>query len=125
MASKHALEADEYPNKRSRLDGTDDVVTGPSQADQERTVGITAFVSPNAPGFRCVVKQRYTDFLVNEILPDGRVLHLTDLPEANKKPQKEVKSPAENGAQAPSAKPTEVPELPKPKTQSELSLIHI
>ena len=44
---------------------------------QERAVGITAFVAPKVPGFKCTVKQRYTDFLVNEILPNGEVLHLT------------------------------------------------
>ena len=48
-----------------------------SQEEQERAVGITAFVSPDTLGFTCIVKQRYTDFLVNEILPGGEVLHLT------------------------------------------------
>lgn len=44
--------------------------------EQERAVGITAFVSPNVSGFQCTIKHRYTDFLVNEILPDGTVQHL-------------------------------------------------
>lgn len=42
---------------------------------QERAAGITAFVS-DVSGFQCTIKQRYTDFLVNEILPDGTVQHL-------------------------------------------------
>lgn len=46
---------------------------------QEQAVGITAFVSPTTSGFNCVIKQRYTDFLVNEILPSGDVVHLTSL----------------------------------------------
>ncbi|KAF2485593.1 pseudouridine synthase, partial [Neohortaea acidophila] len=46
---------------------------------QERAVGITTLVAPNVPGFRCTIKSRYTDFLVNEISPEGKVLHLTDL----------------------------------------------
>lgn len=50
-----------------------------STADQERAVGITALVSSKVPGFQCTIKHRYTDFLVNEILPNGQVLHLTDL----------------------------------------------
>jgi tRNA pseudouridine13 synthase len=46
--------------------------------EQERAVGITAFVSPDAPGFACTIKHRYTDFLVNEISSDGTVLRLTN-----------------------------------------------
>ncbi|EME85831.1 uncharacterized protein MYCFIDRAFT_214017 [Pseudocercospora fijiensis CIRAD86] len=49
------------------------------QNAQERAVGISVFVKPEVPGFQCVVKQRYTDFLVNEVLPNGEVLHLTDV----------------------------------------------
>lgn len=50
-----------------------------SQAQQEAAVGISAYILPETPGFACTVKQRYTDFLVNEILPDGQVLHLSKL----------------------------------------------
>ncbi|KAF2216178.1 hypothetical protein CERZMDRAFT_109138 [Cercospora zeae-maydis SCOH1-5] len=46
------------------------------QHAQELAVGIKTFVRPDVPGFSCILKQRYTDFLVNEVLPDGRVLHL-------------------------------------------------
>src|ERR1700754_4291447 len=46
--------------------------------EQERAVGITAFVSPSLQGFTCTIKHRYTDFLVNEILSNGTVLHLTN-----------------------------------------------
>lgn len=52
-----------------------------TQTQQEEAVGITAYISPQVPGFGCVVKQRYTDFLVHEILPSGEVLHLSDLGE--------------------------------------------
>ena len=52
--------------------------------EQEEAVGITAFVSPTVPGFNCVIKQRYTDFLVNEILPNGDVVHLTSLDASGK-----------------------------------------
>lgn len=34
--------------------------------EAERSVGITAFVSPDAPGFAAVSKARYSDFLVHE-----------------------------------------------------------
>ncbi|KAI5310344.1 hypothetical protein KEM55_008170 [Ascosphaera atra] len=53
------------------------------QALREAEVGITTFVSPELPGFEGVLKKRYTDFLVNEIVPSGEVLHLksAELPE--------------------------------------------
>ncbi|KAK3117778.1 multisubstrate pseudouridine synthase 7 [Teratosphaeriaceae sp. CCFEE 6253] len=79
MATKRSVDGDEVsPNKRIRQDPDRPAAAVPSQADQERAVGITVFVSPHAPGFECVFKHRYTDFLVNEILPSGEVLHLTD-----------------------------------------------
>jgi tRNA pseudouridine13 synthase len=74
-----------------------------AQAEQERAVGITKYVSPDAPGFSCIVKQRYTDFLVNEIRPTGEVLHLTELVEPAKKlsrDQKRANANAEGGAEA-------------------------
>lgn len=45
----------------------------------EVDVGITQFLSPDLKGFKGILKQRYTDFLVNEIDRDGKVVHLTDL----------------------------------------------
>ncbi|CAK1361934.1 Multisubstrate pseudouridine synthase 7 [Cercospora beticola] len=50
--------------------------TDRDQQAQELAVGISTFVRPDVPGFSCILKQRYTDFLVNEVLPDGKVLHL-------------------------------------------------
>ncbi|OAX85538.1 hypothetical protein ACJ72_00076 [Emergomyces africanus] len=57
-----------------------------AQALKEAEVGITHFVSPHLPGFSGILKKRYTDFLVNEILPSGKVLHLEnlDLPQSFK-----------------------------------------
>jgi len=43
---------------------------------KEAEVGITDFVSTSTPGFSGILKKRYTDFLVNEILPNGKVVHL-------------------------------------------------
>lgn len=45
-------------------------------AAKEVQVGITVFVDDSKCTFRGILKKRYTDFLVNEILPDGSVLHL-------------------------------------------------
>ncbi|KAL2839133.1 pseudouridine synthase [Aspergillus pseudodeflectus] len=46
------------------------------QLSREIEVGITEFVSAENEGFVGILKKRYTDFLVNEILPSGKVLHL-------------------------------------------------
>lgn len=72
-----------------------------AQREQERAVGITAYVSPEAPGFSCIFKQRYTDFLVNEIATNGQVLHLTEIAEPAKKQSREQKrANAATGAEA-------------------------
>ena len=88
-------ENDARPAKRARLDesaahtpstvATPQAVPGsalnaPSQieTDYEREVraGITEYICPDNLGFTGTLKQRYTDFLVNEIGLDGQVLHL-------------------------------------------------
>jgi tRNA pseudouridine13 synthase len=91
------------PAKRARLD--DNAAPSPSSApapqaatiapqaaidtDLEREVraGITEYVCPDNLGFTGVLKQRYTDFLVNEIGLDGQVLHLksTDVPKKERR----------------------------------------
>ena len=48
-------------------------------AEKEIKVGISAFVSTERPVLRGVLKQRYTDFQVNEISPDGKVYHLKSM----------------------------------------------
>lgn len=82
---------DTRPNKRQRLEDVKDALKDSfsnstqntsSQDDQvqkEVSCGIKAFILPDVPRFSGVLKQRYTDFLVNEILPDGTVLHLKSL----------------------------------------------
>ena len=89
------------PSKRAKTDSqltdstvkTDSVMADQANADEaqvniasstgvlddaakEREVGIIAFVGDSRSVFRGILKKRYTDFLVNEILPDGKVLHL-------------------------------------------------
>lgn len=41
-------------------------------------LGIRTYVS-QAPGFRGILKQRYSDFVVREVQKDGRVVSLVDL----------------------------------------------
>ncbi|KAI9726334.1 MAG: hypothetical protein M1828_001608 [Chrysothrix sp. TS-e1954] len=103
-----SLQADEPPLKRPRLsnlDGADEmdedlpanatvtakensgsnaiteVAKDPADAQlqKEQNVGITESISPNITGFQGTMKQRYTDFIVNEVLPSGEILHLTEL----------------------------------------------
>jgi tRNA pseudouridine13 synthase len=67
-------------NQLDRLDDSTPAITPASPIDaqiqKELDVGITSFVSPHAHAFSGILKKRYTDFLVNEILPNGQVLHL-------------------------------------------------
>ncbi|XP_009587531.1 multisubstrate pseudouridine synthase 7 [Nicotiana tabacum] len=44
----------------------------------ESDVGISCYIS-KLPGFRGILKQRYSDFIVNEVDLDGNVVHLTSL----------------------------------------------
>lgn len=116
----------EQPRKKQRLNGPEDasvpanaaisstnaeVEAATSQEDatkaqleQERKAGITVWAT-DAPGFAGVVKKRYTDFLVNEILLNKHVLHLEDIAKPEKKekkpqkPKKEKKAPIEGQAQ--------------------------
>ncbi|KAE8653624.1 hypothetical protein Csa_007328 [Cucumis sativus] len=44
----------------------------------ESDVGILSYIS-SLPGFRGILKQRYSDFIVNEVDTDGNVVHLTSL----------------------------------------------
>ncbi|KAJ4462071.1 putative Multisubstrate pseudouridine synthase 7 [Paratrimastix pyriformis] len=45
----------------------------------EAACGIVSYLSPHDPGVSAVLKQRFSDFQVNEIDPSGTVLHLTDM----------------------------------------------
>jgi len=66
--------------------------------DLEREVraGITEYVCPDNLGFTGVLKQRYTDFLVNEIGLDGQVLHLKSTEVVDKKKAGKEKAEATN-----------------------------
>lgn len=60
--------------KKTKVEQTIPVDT----AVTEKDVGITLFLSEEIPGFVGQIKQRYTDFLVNEIDKSDNVVHLTD-----------------------------------------------
>ncbi|TKY61401.1 Multisubstrate pseudouridine synthase 7 [Spatholobus suberectus] len=59
---------------------------------EEHDVGISCFIS-DLPGFRGILKQRYSDFIVNEVDGDGTVVQLSSLDA----PEKEPESFRENG----------------------------
>ncbi|KAK2762301.1 hypothetical protein FQN54_001311 [Arachnomyces sp. PD_36] len=80
-----------------------------SQEMKEAEVGITHFVSPGIPGFSGVLKKRYTDFLVNEIVPSGEVLHLQSL---TPKATQSTKPQNENASLEEASKPEPAPEQP-------------
>ncbi|TGO37292.1 hypothetical protein BHYA_0101g00420 [Botrytis hyacinthi] len=50
----------------------------PEHAQEVRS-GILHYVNKKNPGFQGILKQRYTDFLVNEISLGGEVVHLRDI----------------------------------------------
>jgi tRNA pseudouridine13 synthase len=56
-----------------------------SELEREIRAGITEYVCPDNLGFTGVLKQRYTDFLVNEIGLDGEVLRLRSVGVEKKK----------------------------------------
>ena len=59
---------------------------------KEEDVGITEYMSPENPGFKCVLKHRYSDFLVNEIGLDGKVVWIK---ESDTTPQNQEKKDEE------------------------------
>lgn len=63
----------------------------PTSTSLELKVGITEYLNPSLPGFTGVLKQRYTDFLVNEITPEGEVVHLRSLDVPRREREKEGK----------------------------------
>ncbi|ORY23532.1 pseudouridine synthase [Naematelia encephala] len=66
----------------------------------ETDVGIIGYAGKPVQGVKGVIKQRFTDFLVNEVVPNGQVLHLKNIgkpvePVEEEKPDK-GKEKAEN-----------------------------
>jgi tRNA pseudouridine13 synthase len=102
---------EENPRKRIRLEQTN-VPSTQLDKDTEKEIrsGITAFVSQETPGFSGVLKQRFTDFLVNEILPSGEVLHLKGIAvpvPGGRRKNGEAKSEKSEKSEASSDKPTQ------------------
>ncbi|KAH6644652.1 pseudouridine synthase [Boeremia exigua] len=107
-------ENDARPAKRARLDQSTthtpsaaatpqatpgSALNAPSQIEtdyeREARAGITEYVCPDNLGFTGILKQRYTDFLVNEIGLDGQVLHLKSTQVEKKKRDVRTEAPAD------------------------------
>ncbi|RKF62237.1 Multisubstrate pseudouridine synthase 7 [Erysiphe neolycopersici] len=54
------------------------IISVDTQSIRETKVGIHHYVNHTHAGFSGIFKKRYTDFIVNEISLDGKVLHLTN-----------------------------------------------
>jgi len=78
LSGETATEAPEIAMNDNPIFAVDLSTNEIMQDSKELEVGITAFVSRASATFSGVLKKRYTDFLVNEILPNGQVLHLQD-----------------------------------------------
>eukprot|EP00940_MAST-03C_sp_MAST-3C-sp2_P002620 g2620.t1 len=66
----------------------------------EKDVGIVAYCNPDVPGFTGILKQRYTDFMVNEVDPSGRVVRLIDIAVPEMKKKKNASDVSEEAAKA-------------------------
>jgi tRNA pseudouridine13 synthase len=89
----NSVEQEEAPNVAAPK--VTNIISLENDLQRELKSGITAYVNPDTTGFSGVFKQRYTDFLVNEVLPSGEVLHLVDIEDGTKR-----KNNGKNGAQA-------------------------
>ena len=86
------------------------------QLNKEKACGITEFVSPDLLGFSGVLKKRYTDFMVNEILPSGEVVHLTSL-KAPKRAQPKDRASKQNTFDSTNEAPLQETLSPQKETQ--------
>lgn len=101
-----SVDSGENPSKKIKLDNESSTDVSKESTHYsahnagitEQDVGIREYISPSLTGFKGVLKQRYTDFLVNEIDREGNVVHLTDNgfePEQPKEEVKEIETPKE------------------------------
>jgi tRNA pseudouridine13 synthase len=100
--------------------------TTPIDTDLEREVraGITEYVCPDNLGFTGVLKQRYTDFLVNEIGLDGQVLHLTSM-EVPKREKDIVNGKQPNGSEAKKAAVKQVKEVEAKEETGDATMVDV
>ncbi|WFC95013.1 tRNA pseudouridine(13) synthase [Malassezia brasiliensis] len=87
------------PVKRARTEQAPESAPEQAQARMvEQDAGMTQYVHPGWTPVHGIIKQRYADFLVHEIAPDGQVVHITSLapPEGEKRNPEAVKRTSED-----------------------------
>ncbi|KAJ5100042.1 hypothetical protein N7532_007043 [Penicillium argentinense] len=115
---RQKTEADTATDGAAEVQPETNVLAQNSQVLKELEVGITEFVTPENEGFSGILKKRYTDFLVNEILPSGEVLHLRNITAPNSSKQQD-KAPAE--PEPSTEKKTEEPAKEEPPAEFSVS----
>ncbi|QSZ35851.1 hypothetical protein DSL72_006973 [Monilinia vaccinii-corymbosi] len=70
------MEIDQPPQNLAAFDGP---LSSRPEHTQEVRCGILHYVNKKNPGFQGILKQRFSDFLVNEISLGGEVVHLKDI----------------------------------------------
>ncbi|KAF8534085.1 pseudouridine synthase [Trichophaea hybrida] len=93
--------------------------TSISQSAAEAAVGITEYVNPTLPAWSGVLKQRYSDFLVNEVDEHGVVVHLKSTRAPSTTSQQEPKKDTSVNAIKPTTEETLVPVVVEEKTALE------
>jgi tRNA pseudouridine13 synthase len=115
--------SEENPRKKIRLDESARPTqrnenSAETDIEKEMRLGIASYTNRAVSGFSGILKQRYTDFLVNEILLSGKVLHLEDVDGSEKTVDPNVSNQSFNSnAEPPATLPlaeekVEVPSLP-------------
>merc|ERR1719483_275296 len=94
------IEKDEETKKSIGHKNADSSVikTEKSESLGEKDAGITEYLGSH-PGFTAIIKQRYSDFIVNEIDPDGNVVHLKDMNLPTDEKEKKDDKEADNKSQ--------------------------
>lgn len=78
--SPDAVETSHQPTQNAEVNSNGVPIDGTkSHNAKELEVGIQSFINDSQRVFIGVLKKRYTDFMVNEILPNGQVLHLKNV----------------------------------------------
>ena len=95
-----------------------------SSTAAEIAVGITEYLTPDAPGFTGILKQRYTDFLVNEIDSNNNVVHLTNLKAPSQENEPESKDEVKpEPVEAPAPQPKEQPKEVAPESLAAIAAL--
>ncbi|SNX85697.1 related to PUS7 - Pseudouridine synthase [Melanopsichium pennsylvanicum] len=123
-------EASEPVAKRVKHDRRDAYPT--ENGDQVETrmtevkAGITAYIDASLPGFQGIIKQRFTDFMVNEIDPSGTVCRLTSLDPppgkylAQLRPESSAISSDSTTSQGPAKVEADAAKIPQVKVKAEV-----